>query len=55
MRDDYIRGYKNGYKDARAGADPVEDMPGKYKQYNYGYSVGYEDGIFLEKPEYGGK
>lgn len=51
MSKEYQDGYIKGYEDAknRLGYDTGKDQDGAYE---YGYSVGYEDGMYDEKPEY---
>lgn len=49
----YLRGYADGRE--RREYESFDDRASYTKEYEYGYSVGYEDGIYNETPEYRGE
>ncbi len=51
--DNYLLGYTRGYLDGFTGKDYEKfNCRASYSgDYDYGYSVGYEDGIFKEIPD----
>lgn len=49
---EYVKGYKDGYKDGYNSVEYREYSSTVTRDYCIGYDVGYEDGVFREKPEY---
>ena len=45
----YLRGYADGYQ--KREYEAYADRLSYSDEYDYGYSVGYEDGIYREDPE----
>lgn len=48
----YCKGYVDGYLDAQKGKDFLIDIYKKCVAFQQGYDVGYEDGVYNEKPDF---